>query len=78
MAVSWIKTIKKAFPLVVHCDYVVAPMMTNGHVFLARSAMFFPRMMSKFRLRNYWGLGRCAKACFQAQTDGTPMKVDRP
>ena len=33
MAVSWIKTIKKAFPLIFHCDYVVTPMMTNGHVF---------------------------------------------
>ena len=51
--------------------------MTNGPVFIVRSAMFFPRMMSEFRLQNHWGLGRCAKARFQAQTNGAPMKVVR-
>ncbi len=53
-------------------------MVTNGLFILARSAMFFPREMSEFRLRNHWSLSRCAKACFRAQTNETPMKVDRP
>ena len=52
-------------------------MMTYGLVFIVRSAIFFPRMMSEFRLRNHWRLGRCVKARFQAQTNGTLMKVVR-
>ena len=52
-------------------------MMTYGLVFIVRSAIFFPRMMSEFRLRNHWRHGRSAKARFQAQTNGAPMKVVR-
>ena len=40
--------------------------------------MFFPLMRSAFCLQNHWWLGRCAKACFQAQTSEAAMKVTRP
>jgi hypothetical protein len=54
--------------------FAAAFRLTSGKAFF----MFLPLMMSAFRLRSHCGLGRCAKACFQAQSNGTPMKVVRP
>ena len=45
-------------------------MMTYGLVFIARSAMFFPRMMSEFRLRNHWKFAVVRKLAFRHKRTG--------